>query len=151
MTAMLQKAEFLAPRGTAQGVSSFQELACLVQRTLDCDAVVLSVDHFPESPSLPRRRGGACTQSIAVAFREGKVERNCPDPIRLTHPVGAGDQGMRFYAGLPLRDRCGQPIGMLAAVDRAERQLGAAGLDSLRHFAGMAADIDALRRIGLAA
>jgi GAF domain-containing protein len=151
MTAMLQQAEATPAASVAHGVHSFEELARLIQRTLDCDAVVLSLDHPADSqPMAPRcdRRSG---RDVVAAYREGESACARPEPSTLRHPVSAGEQGMRFYAGLPLRDHGGRAIGMLAATDRWERCLATAQLDKLRHLAGMAADIRAVQQLGFAA
>lgn len=127
---------------------SFARLAELVQRYLGCEAAVLSVD----DPLAPLHRNGAskAARCAGAAFRPGR-ERCGMDVFTLTNPLIAGEQGMHFYAGLPLRDYQGRAIGMLAAVDQHERTLAPEELKTLRLLAGMATDLYEMQRISHAA
>lgn len=154
MIGMRELAQVKAP-DCLRGARSFEELAQLIQRTLDCEAVVLSLDglgsYLPDRPRMGERVEKRASCRTITAYRHDDEGSARPHPSALAHPVSAGEQGMRFFAGLPLRDHCGQPIGMLAAMDRAERSLAPAELEALRHLAAKAADIAALQRIGYAA
>ena len=45
------------------------------------------------------------------------------DPRSLANPLVAGDFGLRFYVGVPLRTKDGFNLGTLCVIDRAPRQL----------------------------
>ena len=148
MSAPLPKDEI---RTACHAVSapSLSRLAELVQRYLDCGAAVLSVDH--PLGSLRRDRGTGTEDSCsAVAFRPGGEIANV-DLRMLTNPVAAGEMGMHFYAGLPLRDHQGRPIGMLAALDQHERTLAPEELQTLKLLAEAASDLYQTQRLGHAA
>jgi len=121
-----------------EGAPSFARLAELVQRYLGCEVAVLSVND--PSPSLRALHGSSrCERRDSTA---------CGVDLReLTHPLAAGEAGMRFYAGLPLRDYNGDLIGILAAMDRHERTLGAEELETLKLLAGMASDLYENQRV----
>jgi GAF domain-containing protein len=46
---------------------------------------------------------------------------------------------MRFYAGVPLRDRTGMALGTLCVIDREPRKLRASELQALVDLAAIAA------------
>ncbi|WP_422931397.1 PAS domain S-box protein [Singulisphaera sp. PoT] len=48
------------------------------------------------------------------------------------NPLVTGDPGIRFYAGSPLVDPAGHPLGTLCVLDRVPRELGPAQLEMLR-------------------
>ncbi len=128
-----------------EGAPSFARLAELVQRYLGCEVAVLSVDD--PSPALRALHGSSrCERRASTAFRRDSTA--CGVDLReLTHPLAAGEAGMRFYAGLPLRDYNGDLIGILAAMDRHERTLGAEELETLKLLAGMASDLYENQRV----
>src|SRR5688572_5635252 len=49
-----------------------------------------------------------------------------------SHPPMAGAPGIRFYAGIPLRDEHGAFVGALSIIDRASRTLSAEQIATLR-------------------
>ena len=56
------------------------------------------------------------------------------------NPLVLADPHIRFYAGVPLRDRSGMAIGTLCVIDREPRKLRAAELQALVDLAAIAAD-----------
>jgi len=132
-----------------EGPQSFSRLAELVQRYLGCEAAVLSVDDplaglRHATTATPRRR------AASAAFRPG-CRPSVMESGLLLDPRVAGEMGMRFYAGLPLRDYAGRSIGMLAAMDQDERPLNSAELEMLKLLAGMATDLYEMQRVSEAA
>jgi len=55
------------------------------------------------------------------------------------NPLVQGDPKIRFYAGVPLRDRAGHPLGTLCVIDREPRRLRAAEVQGLLDLAAIAA------------
>jgi signal transduction histidine kinase len=60
------------------------------------------------------------------------------DPRFADNPLVTGELQVRFYAGQPLRDPQGHPLGTLCIMDRAPRQLSPADRESLRDLAAWA-------------
>ncbi len=54
------------------------------------------------------------------------------------NPLVQGDPRIRFYAGVPVRDKSGQALGTLCVIDREPRKLRAAELQALRDLAEIA-------------
>jgi excisionase family DNA binding protein len=62
------------------------------------------------------------------------------------NPLVQKDPHIRFYAGVPLRDRSGHPLGTLCVIDREPRRLRAAEVQALQDLAAIAsAEIQASR------
>ena len=78
----------------------------------------------------------AADASFAMRIRDAAGLVILPDASadsRLaSHPLVAGPAGIRFYAGIPLRDEQGAFIGALSVVDRAARTLSADQIETLR-------------------
>lgn len=55
------------------------------------------------------------------------------------NPLVLADPHMRFYAGVPLRDRSGMAMGTLCVIDREPRKLRASELQALMDLAAIAA------------
>ncbi|MDZ7801110.1 MAG: sensor domain-containing diguanylate cyclase [Trueperaceae bacterium] len=73
------------------------------------------------------------------------VEDAVVDPRALTNPLVAGEFGLRFYAGVPLRTRDGHNLGMLAAIDVEPRTLSPRELRILQDLAAVVMDEMELR------
>jgi GAF domain-containing protein len=54
------------------------------------------------------------------------------------NPLVLQDPHIRFYAGVPLRDKSGHPLGSLCVIDREPRKLRAAEVQSLLDLAEIA-------------
>jgi len=55
------------------------------------------------------------------------------------NPLVTGDPKIRFYAGVPLRDRAGHPLGTLCVIDREPRRLRTSEVQGLLDLAAIAA------------
>ncbi len=60
-------------------------------------------------------------------------------------PLVTGEMGVRFYAGVPVTDPTGQPIGSLCVIDRVPRTLSEEQSNALRLLAAQVVDRLALR------
>jgi excisionase family DNA binding protein len=66
------------------------------------------------------------------------VEDALDDERFRNNPLVQQDPHIRFYAGVPLRDRSGQPLGTLCVIDREPRRLRAAEVQALLDLAAIA-------------
>jgi excisionase family DNA binding protein len=66
------------------------------------------------------------------------VEDALADERFRDNPLVQQDPNIRFYAGVPLRDRSGQPLGTLCVIDREPRRLRAAEIQGLIDLAAIA-------------
>jgi GAF domain-containing protein len=57
------------------------------------------------------------------------------DPRFADNPFVVGDFGLRFYAGVAIHGPSGQPVGAVAIVDTAIRELRPDQVELLRKFA----------------
>ena len=67
------------------------------------------------------------------------------DPRSLANPLVAGDFGLRFYAGVPLRTHDGFNLGTLCVIDREPRPVNQNQIDDLRDLASVVIDQMELR------
>jgi excisionase family DNA binding protein len=84
------------------------------------------------------REWAFCAHAI---LQEGTfvVEDTARDDRFRHNPLVLGDPQIRFYAGFPLRDPAGLPMGTLCVIDREPRRLRAAELQALEDLAAIAA------------
>jgi GAF domain-containing protein len=66
------------------------------------------------------------------------VEDALADERFRTNPLVLQDPHIRFYAGVPLRDKSGQPLGTLCVIDREPRRLRASEVQGLIDLADIA-------------
>jgi GAF domain-containing protein len=66
------------------------------------------------------------------------VEDALDDERFRNNPLVQQAPHIRFYAGVPLRDRSGQPLGTLCVIDREPRRLRAAEVQGLLDLAAIA-------------
>lgn len=67
------------------------------------------------------------------------------DALALSNPLVAGEFGLRFYAGAPLKTRDGHNIGTFCVIDREPRAFGEADRASLRDLAAIVMETMELR------
>ncbi|MGI3782702.1 MAG: bifunctional diguanylate cyclase/phosphodiesterase, partial [Janthinobacterium lividum] len=68
-------------------------------------------------------------QQLLVVEDASKDPRFCDNPLVTEHP------GIRFYAGAPLLDDAGLPLGIFCIIDTVPRQISADDLETLRDLA----------------
>jgi two-component sensor histidine kinase len=67
------------------------------------------------------------------------------DPRSLANPLVAGDFGLRFYVGVPLRTQDGFNLGTLCVIDKKPRPVDQKRLDDLKDLASVVMDEMELR------
>ncbi|GGY16857.1 GAF domain-containing protein [Massilia dura] len=85
------------------------------------------------------REWAFCSHAI-LAEAAFVVEDATTDPRFRDNPLVQGEPRIRFYAGVPVRDRAGQPLGTLCVIDREPRKLRAAELQALVDLADIASE-----------
>jgi diguanylate cyclase (GGDEF)-like protein len=88
----------------------------------------------PEVREVPRDIA-ACAKVIANPDHVMLVPDASKDPRLNTSPLVTGPFGMRFYAGVPLRAPCGEPIGSLCVIDTRPHDPDPRIVDALRNLA----------------
>lgn len=116
-------------------------------------AIVSLVDHdriwFKSRHGLPGvqqigRDPGLCAS--AILQDEPWVLTDAPvDARALANPLVAGEFGLRFYAGVPLRTHDGFNLGTLCVIDREPRPVTERQIARLKHLASLVVDQMELR------
>lgn len=106
---------------------SFDRLTAIAARHFRVPiSIVTLVDHdriwFKSQQGLPGvaqidRVPGLCASAI-LQDDVWSVERADTDPRTLANPLVAGEFGLRFYAGAPLKTRDGHNLGTICVIDR---------------------------------
>lgn len=85
------------------------------------------------------REPGLCAS--AILNTEPYVLENARiDPRSLANPLVAGDFGLRFYAGVPLRTSDGYNLGTLCVIDKEPRPVDHAQIEDLKDLASIVMD-----------
>jgi two-component sensor histidine kinase len=92
----------------------------------------LDVKEIPRSP-------GLCASAI-LDNRPWILSDAKADPRSRTNPLVAGDFGLRFYAGVPLRTHDGHNLGTLCVIDREPRAITDDQLAQLTDLAAIVMD-----------
>jgi two-component sensor histidine kinase len=98
----------------------------------------LEVKEIPRSP-------GLCASAI-LDSKPWVLTDASTDPRSLTNPLVAGEFGLRFYAGVPLRTPDGFNLGTLCVIDHTPRPISATDIEQLKDLAGVVMDELELRR-----
>lgn len=125
----------------------FTNLAQIIAKTFDTPIALVSfVDSeeviFPgnfgmrETDQVSR---GLSLCSLAILDENPTVFENAlEEPCLLSNPLVAGEFGLRFYAGAPIKTLDGFQIGTVCIVDKEPRNLTQTEQDMLKEFAVMA-------------
>ena len=85
------------------------------------------------------RDPGLCAS--AILRPDPHILPNASKDIRaLSNPLVAGDFGLRFYAGVPLRTGDGYNLGTLCVIDREPRPIDQGHIDDLKDLASLVMD-----------
>ena len=88
---------------------------------VDHDRIWFKSHHGLEAGEIPRSPG-LCAS--AILDNEPWVLTDAKaDPRSLANPLVAGESGLRFYAGIPLRTQDGFNLGTLCIIDHTPRQI----------------------------
>ena len=94
--------------------------------------------HGLDVESTPRE-WAFCSHAV-LAGETFVVEDAAADPRFRDNPLVQGDPKIRFYAGVPLRDRDGHALGTLCVIDREPRKLRGMELQALIDLADIASE-----------
>ena len=97
----------------------------------------IDVDQIERAP-------GLCASAILEASPT-VLSDAASDPRALANPLVAGDFGLRFYAGVPLRTSDGFNLGTLCVIDREPRQVSGEEIATLTDLAHLVMDQMELR------
>ncbi|HEY8718640.1 GAF domain-containing serine/threonine-protein kinase [Pengzhenrongella sp.] len=111
---------------------------------VDHDRIWFKSHHGLEIDQLDRD-AGLCASAI---LHDGPwiIEDAAVDVRALSNPLVAGEFGLRFYAGIPLRTRDGFNLGTLCVLDREPRKLDTADVKTLEDLAAIVMNDLELRR-----
>ena len=90
-----------------------------------------------------------CAHAILEPDRTMIVEDALEDPRFRANPFVQGEAGIRFYAGAPLLDRQGLPLGSFCVMDHAPRRLEPEQLRALEALSRQASNLIELRRLSI--
>src|SRR5579884_975664 len=106
---------------------------------VDSDRIWFKSAHGFEGVAEVGRDPGLCAS--AILQDEAWVVENAPlDPRALANPLVAGEFGLKFYAGWPLRTRDGHNLGTLCVIDRQPRKFTSDEAATLKEMAGIVVD-----------
>ena len=126
----------------------FDRVTALAARRFDTPIAIISiVDHdriwFKSHHGLDveeiGRDPGLCASAILSEDAHILVDASA-DPRSLTNPLVAGDFGLRFYAGVPLRTSDGFNLGTLCVIDKEPRPVDQGQIDDLTDLASWVVD-----------
>lgn len=132
---------------------SFDRITALAARRFNVPISIISiVDHdriwFKSHHGVPAeqigREPGLCASAILAPGPHILTDARA-DPRSLANPLVAGDFGLRFYAGVPLRTNDGYNLGTLCIIDKEARPIDQGQIDDLRDLASVVMDQIELR------
>lgn len=132
---------------------AFDHIAQVARQYLNCKAAVVSIVDkeriwFEAHPGIPASSldldDGLCASAV-LQDEPWIVNDAAIDPRTLANPVVAGDLGLRFYAGIPLKTKGGFNLGVLAVIDFEPRTISEDDLAVLKHLAMITVEIMDLR------
>ena len=127
---------------------AFERITRLASRLLRTPIAIVSiVDHdriwFKSRYGLDvdeiGRDPGLCASAI-LQDEPWVIEDARRDPRSLSNPLVAGEFGLQFYAGAPLRTHDGHNLGTMCVIDREPRQFGARDRQTLEDLAAIVMD-----------
>jgi two-component sensor histidine kinase len=132
---------------------AFDRITAIAARRFDVPISIISiVDHdriwFKSHHGLAvnqiGRDPGLCASAILTDIPH-VLPNAAVDPRSLANPLVAGEFGLRFYAGVPLRTHDGFNLGTLCVIDKEPRPLNQEQIDDLRDLASVVMDQMELR------
>lgn len=132
---------------------AFDRITALAARIFNVPIAIVSiVDHdriwFKSHHGVPvqqiDREPGLCASAI-LNHDPYILEDASKDVRSLANPLVAGDFGLRFYAGVPLRTHDGYNLGTLCVIDKEVRPISESQIADLRDLASLVMDQMELR------
>jgi two-component sensor histidine kinase len=105
---------------------------------VDSDRIWFKSHHGLDAEQIPRSPGlcaSAILDSKPWVLTDAKL-----DPRSLTNPLVAGEFGLRFYAGVPLRTHDEHNLGTLCVIDHSPRPITESDIDQLSDLAAVVMD-----------
>lgn len=147
------EAERLAALGASGLMDSseedvFDRLTWLATQTTDCPMAMLTLLSSTRQWFKSRvgvglretpREWAFCSHAIVEEGVFVVEDASCDERFK-TNPLVTGEPYIRFYAGYPLLDARGLPLGTLCVLDREARRLRERELRALRELAAIASD-----------
>jgi two-component sensor histidine kinase len=127
---------------------AFDRVTAIAARRFDTPIAIISiVDHdriwFKSHHGLDveeiGRDPGLCASAILSSEAHVLLDATA-DPRSLANPLVAGDFGLRFYAGVPLRTSDGFNLGTLCVIDKEPRTVDQDQIDDLTDLASLVVD-----------
>src|SRR6195952_2417182 len=127
---------------------SFDRVTALAARRFGAPISIISiVDHdriwFKSHHGLDvkqiGRDPGLCASAI-LSDLPHVLSNAAIDPRSLANPLVAGDFGLRFYAGVPLRTSDGHNLGTLCIIDKEPRPIDQKQIEDLKDLASVVMD-----------
>jgi signal transduction histidine kinase len=106
---------------------------------VDTDRIWFKSHRGLEGVSEIGREPGLCASAI-LQDDVWVVEQADLDPRTLANPLVAGDFGLRFYAGAPLKTAEGHRLGTICVIDRKPREITAEEAETLSDLASVVVD-----------
>lgn len=115
------------------------EMPIAIVSLVDHDRIWFKSAHGLDGVEQIDRDPGLCASAI-LSDEPWIVNDARLDPRALANPLVAGEFGLRFYAGSPLRTHDGFNLGTLCVIDREPRELDAAQVQVLDDLAALVVD-----------
>ena len=132
---------------------AFERVTALAARLFDVPIAIVSIvdssriwfkSHHGLDVEQIDRAPGLCASAI-LQDRPWLVSDARNDPRALANPLVAGDFGLQFYAGVPLRTADGHNLGTLCVIDRQPREVTPDEVANLSDLAAVVMDEMELR------
>lgn len=115
------------------------EMPISIVSLVDHDRIWFKSAHGLEGVEQIDREPGLCASAILTdepwILEDAKI-----DPRSLANPLVAGEFGLRFYAGTPLRTADGYNLGTLCVIDKVPRSLSPQQIQVLDDLAALVVD-----------
>lgn len=128
---------------------AFDRITAIAARRFDVPISIISIVDddriwFKSHHGLPGvsqigRDPGLCASAILSPDPHILLDASA-DPRSLANPLVAGEFGLRFYAGVPLRTSDGYNLGTLCVIDKAPRPIDQAQIEDLKDLASLVID-----------
>lgn len=132
---------------------AFDRLTAIAARLFNAPISIISIvdedriwfkSHHGLSATEIGRDPGLCASAI-LSNNPYILADALTDPRSLANPLVAGEFGLRFYVGVPLRTNDGYNLGTLCVIDKAPRPIEQKQIDDLKDLASVVMDQMELR------